>query len=107
MATYYRDRTTPVSGRSNPQLRSMSWWGDLSDATLTLHRVPTIPRMKLTVGQSRAVGVVSVLLGVAWVAWEESAKAGYVASPPVTGLHIFFIAIGITFLFYPRWQKGK
>ena len=63
--------------------------------------------MKLTVGQSRLIGVVFVLLAFAWIAWEESAKAGFVAFPPVTGLHIFLIAIGITFLFYPRWQKGK
>ena len=64
--------------------------------------------MKLTLGQSRVVGVVFTLLGVGWIAWEESAKAGYVSSPPVSGISVVFIAIGVTFLlFYPRSARLK
>jgi len=64
--------------------------------------------VKLTLGQSRVVGLVFLALGVAWIAWEESARAGYVASPPVTGVYVVLIAISVTFLlFYPRSLKHK
>ena len=64
--------------------------------------------MRISVRQSRIFGVALVLVGIAWIAWEESAKAGYVELPPVTGLAPWFIAIGIVAVyFYPRSLKGK
>jgi hypothetical protein len=78
------------------------------NALETVRRLHTIPGVKMTVGRSRTVGVVLLLLGVACIAWEESAKGGYVAFPPITGIAPLLIAIGITFVyFYPRSQKGK
>jgi hypothetical protein len=62
----------------------------------------------MTLGQSRVIGVVFLLFGFAWIAWEESAKAGYVVFPPVTGMQVVFITIGFTILyFYPRSLKRK
>jgi hypothetical protein len=64
--------------------------------------------VKLTLGQSRVVGLVFLVLGVGWIAWEESARAGYVASPPVTGVYLVLIVISVMFLFfYPRSLKRK
>ena len=64
--------------------------------------------VKMTLGQSRVLGAMFLLFGFAWIGWEESAKAGYVAFPPVTGIAPVFIAIGFTILyFYPRSLKGK
>ena len=64
--------------------------------------------MRLTLGQSRVLGVVFLVLGFALIAWEESAKADYVAFPPVRGIAPILIAIGIVLVyFYPRTLKGK
>jgi hypothetical protein len=66
------------------------------------------PTVKMTVGQSRLTGAACLVAAVGWIFWEESAKAGYLAPPPVTGLAPFLMAIGVTLaFFYPRTLTGR